>query len=164
MSAAIVVDRLTPNGHGVRDLSFEVRAGTVFGFLGPNGAGKTTTIRLLLGLVEADAGQAYLLGRPIHGAARASDHDDVRALCGALVEDAGVYERLTAEENLRFFGGMFRLPAREIEARSKHLLEALDLWPRRKELVRTWSRGMRQKLAIARVLLHRPASSSSTSR
>ena len=125
--------------------------GIVFGFLGPNGSGKTTTIRLLLGLLEPTAGQARVLGFDLRTQA-----DEIRARTGALLEHSGLYERLSAEDNLEFYGRVCRLPANVRRKRCEELLGNLGLWDRRKEPVGTWSRGMKQKLAIARTLLHRP--------
>ncbi len=135
----------------VDSLDLEVRAGTVFGFLGPNGAGKTTTIRLLLGLLEPTAGSATVLG---HDAAL--DGDAVRIGCGVLLEHTGLYERLSAAENLEFFGRLWHIPPDERERRIVELLGHFGLADRRTEQVGTWSRGMKQKVALARALLHRP--------
>lgn len=151
---AIRTDNLTRDFGAVRALNrltLEVPRGTIFGFLGPNGAGKTTTIRLLLGLLEPTAGLAEVLGFDVRTHA-----DEVRTRTGALLEHSGVYERLKAEENLEFYGRVWRMPAAARSARIKELLTHLGLWDRRKETVGTWSRGMKQKLAIARALLHRP--------
>jgi ABC-2 type transport system ATP-binding protein len=135
----------------VDDLTLQVPRGTVFGLLGPNGAGKTTTIRLLLGLLEPSAGRAEVLGFDTRDSG-----DRIRSRTGALLEHAGLYERLSAEDNLEFYGRVWRLPARTRRARIRELLQPLDLWERRHEAVATWSRGMKQKLAVARALLHRP--------
>ncbi len=135
----------------VDDLSLEVPAGIVFGFLGPNGAGKTTTIHLLLGLLEPTRGQASVLGFDTRTQA-----DEIRTRIGALLEFAGLYERMTAEDNLDFYGRIYHMPAAERRARIKELLTHLDLWDRRKDPVGKWSRGMKQKLAVARALLHHP--------
>jgi ABC-type Na+ transport system ATPase subunit NatA len=135
----------------VDDLSLEVPAGIVFGFLGPNGAGKTTTIHLLLGLLEPTQGQASVLGFDTRTQA-----DEIRTRIGALLEFAGLYERMTAEDNLDFYGRIYHMPAAERRARIKELLTHLDLWDRRKDQVGKWSRGMKQKLAVARALLHHP--------
>src|SRR6266567_4520429 len=136
----------------VDDLSLEVPAGIVFGFLGPNGAGKTTTIHLLLGLLEATQGQASVLGFDTRTQA-----DEIRTRIGALLEFAGLYERMTAEDNLDFYGRIYHMPAAERRARIKELLTHLDLWDRRKDPVGKWSRGMKQKLAVARALFHHPS-------
>jgi ABC-2 type transport system ATP-binding protein len=135
----------------VDKLSLEVAPGVLFGFLGPNGAGKTTVIRLLLGLLEPSAGRAEVLGFDT----RTQAHE-ARARSGALLEHSGLYERLTAEENLEFYGRIWRIPARERGERIRELLGHVGLWERRQEVVGTWSRGMKQKLAITRALLHRP--------
>ncbi len=135
----------------VDDLSLEVPAGIVFGFLGPNGAGKTTTIHLLLGLLEPTAGQASVLGFDTRTQAKA-----IRTRTGALLEFAGLYERMSAQDNLDLYGRIYRMPAPARSARIKELLSHLDLWDRRRDLVGTWSRGMKQKLAVARALFHHP--------
>ena len=136
----------------VDGLSLEVPAGTIFGFLGPNGAGKTTTIRLLLGLLEPSAGSAQVLGLDTQTRA-----NEVRARTGALLEHCGVYEHLSAEDNLEFYGRVWRIPTGERQARIKEMLTQMGLWERRKDRAGTWSEGMKQKLALARSLLHRPA-------
>jgi len=123
----------------------------VFGYLGPNGSGKTTTIRLLLGLLEPTAGKAYVLNYDIK-----SQSDGIRKGCGALLEYTGLYERLSAEDNLAFYGRVYRLPSGLRKRRIRELLTAVGLWERRKETVNEWSRGMRQKLAVARTMLHQP--------
>jgi ABC-2 type transport system ATP-binding protein len=136
----------------VDNLSIEVEAGTVFGFLGPNGSGKTTTIRMLLGLLEPTGGNATVLGVDAFRNA-----DQVRLRSGALLEFNGIYERLSAEENLELFGRIWKLSKNERDARIKDLLTTFGLWDRRGERAGTWSRGMKQKLAVARTMLHRPA-------
>ena len=135
----------------VDDLSLDVPVGIVFGFLGPNGAGKTTTIHLLLGLLEPTQGHAWVLGFDTRTQA-----DDIRTRSGALLEFAGLYERMTAEDNLDLYGRIYQMPTTERNARIKELLTHLDLWDRRKERVGKWSRGMKQKLAVARALFHHP--------
>ena len=136
----------------VNHLDLEVPAGIVFGFLGPNGSGKTTTIRLLLGLLDPSEGRAEVLGFDTR-----SDSLKIRERCGALLEYSGLYERLSAEDNLEFYGRVWRLSAQERHERVRELLTAMGLYERRMEIVVEWSRGMKQKLAIARALLHRPA-------
>ena len=151
---AIRTEGLTREFGSLRALdgvSLEVPAGSIFGFLGPNGSGKTTTIRLLLGLLEPTRGTATVLGYDTRSAAGA-----VRERCGALLEHAGLYERMTARGNLDFYGRVWRLPPPDRERRIRELLDGLGLWDRRDEIVGTWSRGMKQKLAVARALLHRP--------
>ncbi len=152
--AAIRTTNLTRDFAAVRAvdaLTLEVPPGIIFGFLGANGAGKTTTINLLLGLLEPTTGQAQVLGFDTRTQGSA-----IRERTGALLEFSGLYERLTAEDNLDFYGRVWRLSAAERQARIKELLTHVGLYDRRHERVGTWSRGMKQKLAIARVLLHRP--------
>ena len=151
---AIQTDQLTRDFENVRavdQITFEVDSGSLFGFLGPNGSGKTTTIRLLLGLLEPSEGKSFVLGYdPI------KEGDKVRENCGALLEHTGLYERLTAEENLDFYARVFHLPSNERKTRVKELLTNIGLWDRKNELVHSWSRGMKQKLAVARAMLHKP--------
>ncbi|UCH58494.1 MAG: ABC transporter ATP-binding protein [Anaerolineales bacterium] len=133
-------------------LSIEVPTGSIFGFLGPNGSGKTTTIRLLLGLLAPTEGSGRVLGHDIR-----SEADAIRLKSGALLEHNGLYQRLSAENNLDFYGEVWHMPTVERKRRIQELLTHLDLWERRTEIVGRWSRGMQQKLAIARTLLHHPA-------
>ncbi|NJC98780.1 MAG: ABC transporter ATP-binding protein [Anaerolineales bacterium] len=132
-------------------LTLEIPRGTVFGFLGPNGSGKTTTIRLLLGLLDADQGSAQVLGFDTR-----EQPDEVRVRCGALLEHHGLYERLSAAENLDYYGHIWHMSKADREKRIRELLEPLDLYERRDEPIGRWSRGMKQKLAVARTLMHRP--------
>ena len=151
---AFSADRLTRDFGDVRaldELNMIVPSGVIFGYLGPNGSGKTTTINLLLGLLEPTSGSATVLGFDTVEAG-----DEIRAVTGAVLDDPGLYEELSAAENLRFFGRSARMSSADIEARSKELLGTMGLWDRRHERVEGWSRGMRQKLALARSMLHRP--------
>lgn len=135
----------------VDGLSLEVTAGTIFGFLGPNGSGKTTTIYLLLGLLEPTDGKAEILGFDTRIQA-----NEVRAHTGALLEYPGIYEQMSAEENLEFYGRVWRMSDIERQTRIKELLTQMGLWERREESVVKWSRGMKQQLAMARALMHHP--------
>jgi ABC-2 type transport system ATP-binding protein len=135
----------------VTDLGLRVPEGTVFGYLGPNGAGKTTTIRLLLGLLEPTRGEAKVLGFDVK-----TEPQRVREQAGALLEHSGLYERLSAEDNLELYGRIYGMPAPERRRRIRELLEHVGLWDRRGDTVGSWSRGMKQKLAVSRALLHRP--------
>ena len=135
----------------VDGLSLDVPAGMIFGFLGPNGAGKTTTINILLGLLEPTEGGAEILGFDIRTQA-----DEIRSRTGALLEHTGLYEQMSAEENLEFYGRVWRMPAPERDARIKELLSLMGLWERRSDSAGKWSQGMKQKLALARALMHRP--------
>jgi ABC-2 type transport system ATP-binding protein len=153
-SPIIQTHQLTRDFETVRavdQLYLEIPAGIVFGFLGPNGSGKTTTIRLLLGLLEPTQGSAKVFDLDTRTQASA-----IRERTGALLEHTGLYERLSAEDNLEFYGRVYHLPAGERRARIQEMLEHMGLWERRKEVVGSWSRGMKQKLAVARALIHRP--------
>jgi ABC-2 type transport system ATP-binding protein len=137
--------------HAVHDLSLTVPAGIVFGFLGTNGSGKSTTIRLALGLLAPTSGRIAVFGHPLPAEGQA-----VRAQSGALLEHTGLYERLSARDNLDFYGRAWHMPASDRTARAQELLTHFGLWDRRDQAVGTWSKGMKQKLAVARALFHRP--------
>ncbi len=132
-------------------LDLRVEAGTVFGLLGRNGAGKTTTLRALLGLIRPDTGRLAVLGLDplVNGR-------EIRSKVGVVLESDGLYERTSAYHNLDFHGRIWHIPAPERIARIEQSLRAFGLWERRDERVMNWSKGMRQKLAVARALLHRP--------
>ncbi len=138
------------NGNlAVDDLTLDVRRGEVFGFLGPNGAGKTTTVRMLTGLIAPTAGAAWINGHQL-----GVDDQAVRASVGLLTEAPGLYPRLTAVENLGVYAGLYGVD--DVAGRVQKYLTLLDLWGRRDEPVGGFSKGMQQKLAIARALLHEP--------
>ena len=133
----------------VDDLSLEVESGEVFGFLGPNGAGKTTTVRMLTGLIRPSSGSAQVAGFEL-----GEDDTNIRRNVGILTESPGMYERLTAEKNLTIFANLYDVP--DIEKSVNKYLSMLNLWERRHDAVGSFSKGMRQKLAVARVLIHEP--------
>jgi ABC-2 type transport system ATP-binding protein len=139
----------------VEDLNLRVPAGSVFGFLGPNGAGKTTTVRLLTALIAPSAGTARVAGWRL-GAGEA-EAMRLRRAVGILTEAPGLYDRLSAWQNLHVFARMYDLSAADAERQVERYLRLLDLWDRRDDSTGTFSKGMRQKLAIARALLHEPA-------
>lgn len=135
----------------VDGVSFSVEKGEIFGFLGPNGAGKTTTIDLLCTLLKPTSGTAFVNGFNI-----TKDSDNVRKSIGLIFQEPSLDERLTAEENLDFHGMIYDVPKDVREERKKELLTMVDLWDRRKDLVKTYSGGMKRRLEIARGLLHQP--------
>jgi ABC-2 type transport system ATP-binding protein len=135
----------------VDDLTLAIPEGTVFGFLGPNGAGKTTTVRMLAALISLTSGTATVAGHKV-----GQDNTAIRQSVGILTETPGLYDRLSAEQNLIFFARLYDVPASRAAAQAEHYLRMLDLWERRNEQVGGFSKGMRQKLAIARALLHEP--------
>jgi ABC-2 type transport system ATP-binding protein len=135
----------------VRDLSLEVGRGEVFGFLGPNGAGKTTTVRMLAGMIAPTEGHAWVNGIDLAGG-----QDIVRSRIGLLTESPGLYERLSAAANLDFHAKLHGMPGPKRRERVRACLDLLGLWDRRDDLVSGFSKGMKQKLAIARAVLHEP--------
>jgi ABC-2 type transport system ATP-binding protein len=135
----------------VDNLNIEVEEGEIFGFLGPNGAGKTTTIRMLCALVAPSAGRAWINDFEV-----GPDSNAVRASIGLLTESPGLYESLNALDNMVFYAQLYGLREPEARKRSEETLRWLELWRWRKQPVGTYSKGMKQKLAIGRALLHRP--------
>lgn len=135
----------------VDGLDLHVNAGEIFAFLGPNGAGKTTTVRMLACLVAPTAGQARVAGCVV-----GRDNDAIRGQIGILTESPGLYEKLSAQQNLDYFGRLYGLSNAARMDRVKYYLGLLGLWERRDEPVGGFSKGMKQKLAIARALLHEP--------
>ena len=154
MSAGIATQGLSRSFgaiHAVVDLDMCVAPGEIFGLLGHNGAGKTTIVRLLNGLLEPSAGQATVLGLDPQ-----VDGPGVRAQTGVLTESPSLDERLTGRANLRFYGEVYRVPRDRLAARVDELLDEFGLLDRGDDKVHTYSRGMRQRLALARMLLHSP--------
>lgn len=137
----------------VEDLNLKVEEGEVFGLLGPNGAGKTTTIRMLACLIKQTSGTAFVNGLEIN---TSSDSQKIRGIVGVLPESPGLYESLSANRNLDFFAQLYGVPKDKREKRIEELLKMLDLWDRRDEPVATYSKGMKQKIAIARAFVHDP--------
>src|SRR5215211_7915229 len=136
----------------VKGVSFEIAKGELFGLLGPNGAGKTTTIKMLITLLIPTAGEARVLGYDV-----VRDAHEVRKRVGYVFGgERGLYERLSALDNLRYFAELYAVPARDQKRRIHELLELVGLSGREKERVEGYSRGMRQRLHIARGLLHDP--------
>ena len=133
----------------VEDLELDIARGEVFGLLGPNGAGKTTTVRMLCGLISPTSGQAQIAGHQL-----GRDNQQIRRCVGVLTESPGLYERLSAYDNLEFYAKLHGLE--DVAPRIEKYLSLLGLWARRNEPVGRFSKGMRQKVAIARALLHEP--------
>jgi len=135
----------------VDQLDLEIAQGEIFGFLGHNGAGKTTTVRLLNGVLTRSAGAISVLGMDPD-----RDGAKIRARTGVLTETPALDDRLTARETLRYFAAMFGVPRARITPRVDELLERMDLAERGNDKVGSFSKGMRQRLALARTLLHSP--------
>lgn len=152
MELSIKVDNLTKRFNdftAVDSVSFSVNQGEIFGFLGPNGAGKTTTIRMLTGMIAPSSGHAEVASLPID-----SNVEELHEKIGLLTESPGFYERLSAVRNLQYFAGFYS----DIDAskRIEKHLKAVGLWERRNDKVKAFSKGMKQRLAIVRALLHEP--------
>ena len=135
----------------VKGVSFAVEEGEVFGFLGPNGAGKTTTINMLCTLLRPSAGSARVNGYDV-----ARQRSEVRRSIGLVFQQTTLDDYLSAEQNLRFHGYAYAIPAVVREQRIRDLLTMVELWERRKGSVRVFSGGMKRRLEIARGLLHHP--------
>ncbi len=135
----------------LQDASFFVPKGTCYGLIGPNGAGKTTTISIVTGTIDADAGSVMLDGRPI-----SSNNLDVKSRIGYVPQDLALYEDLSAQDNLRFFGMLYGLSGHHLDGRIDYGLSVAGLQDRRKEPVREFSGGMKRRLNIASALLHDP--------
>lgn len=133
----------------VKSLTLEVRRGEVFGFLGPNGAGKTTTMNVLLGFVTPTSGTASIFGVDV-------SQPIARQRIGYLPELTYYYKFLTAEELLRFYARIFKLPASEQETRINEVLKLVELEHARKRLIRTYSKGMQQRVGLAQALINNP--------
>jgi len=133
-------------------LNLRVDRGEVFGLLGPNGAGKTTTVRLLAGVLRASAGRAQVLGLDV-----ATQAMEIRRRVGVLTETPNLYESLTARDNLLLYGDLYGVPKDVLPQRVQDVLDEFGLSHRAEDLVGSYSKGMRQRLAITRALLHEPA-------
>ncbi|MCC6618095.1 MAG: ABC transporter ATP-binding protein [Chloroflexi bacterium] len=135
----------------VRDLEFVVGDGEIFGILGPNGAGKTTTVRMLAGLIAPSAGRARINGHEL-----GIDSQRIRAVTGILTESPGLHDKLTARQNLGYYGRLYGLRGRELQAAVERYLGVVGITDAADRRVGGFSKGMRQKVAIARALLHEP--------
>lgn len=145
------LQRLFGAHKAVDKITFHVKQGEVFGLLGPNGAGKTTTVRLLNGILPPSSGTAHLFGFN-----SSTQGESIRRKTGVLTETPALYERLSARENLKFFGTLQEIPAIELIHRVDEILVFFDLLSRADDKVETFSKGMKQRLALARALIHKP--------
>lgn len=133
----------------LKNISFVVEQGDIFGYLGPNGAGKTTTIRVILGLFPPNSGKAFILGKNV-------GCDDARENVGFVLEADGLYDNMTAYENLGYYCQIYGMPSALKSKRIDEMLELVELSDRAGDKVSSYSKGMRQKLALARSMLHEP--------
>jgi len=135
----------------VDNISFDVQESKIFGFLGPNGAGKTTTLRMLSTLIQPTNGHIVINDHDCQ-----KDGEYIRSIIGLLTETPGMYEKISAYENLNYFSGFYRIDEQKRKANIERFLKMFDLWDRKDGLVSTFSKGMKQKLALARALVHEP--------
>lgn len=143
------VSKTLTNRQVLKDISFAVEQGDIFGYLGPNGAGKTTTIRVILGLFPPDSGQVSILGNDV-------SHDYTREKVGFVLESDGLYDNITAYENLDYYCRIYGMTSVVKSKRIDEMLELVDLSDRAEDKVSSYSKGMRQKLALARAMVHEP--------
>ncbi len=152
----ITVDNLTKKfGEvtAIEGLTFQVKEGEIFGFLGPNGAGKTTTIRMLCCLISKTSGEARIDNYDVD---KAADSLQIRKMIGVVPDNVGLYNDLTAFENLDFYGKLYEVPEGHRRENIERFLKMLDLWERKDTRAGSFSKGMKQKLALARALIHEP--------
>ena len=150
----IRIDALSKHFASLRALDalrLTVPAGSIFGFIGPNGTRKSTTLDLLLGLMEPTSVSAAVLGCDT-----AHDAVHIRKRVGVLLDETGLYEELTAFENLTFYARACGMEDDRLDVRTRELLSGGNLWERRDDIVGSWSKGMQQRLALARAQLHEP--------
>jgi ABC-2 type transport system ATP-binding protein len=135
----------------VDNISFDIKEGQIFGFLGPNGAGKTTTIRMLSTLIKPTEGKIVIDERDAF-----KNGEYIRSIIGILTETPGMYEKISAYENLNYFSGFYGIEEKRRKGNIQRFMKMFNLWERRDDLVKTYSKGMKQKLALARALIHEP--------
>ena len=135
----------------LKEVDLEISRGEVFGLLGTNGAGKTTLIRVLVGLLTPTEGKAYVLGKEV-----TEDIDFIRQRVGLLPQEAGIYDRLTARENLIYYGGLYGIPEEDLNSRADELLEIVGLREKEDYQVKGFSGGMKRKVLVARAMVIRP--------
>lgn len=145
------LERLFGQNRAVDGMTFHVKQGEVFGLLGPNGAGKTTTVRLLNGILPPSGGTARVFGLD-----PSLNGQGIREKTGVLTETPALYERLSARENLEFYGTLAGIPAQKLTQRVLDILNFFGLQDRLNDKVETYSKGMKQRLALARALIHEP--------
>lgn len=154
MENAIEIKNLTKkfgNFTAVNGISFNVEKGKIFGFLGPNGSGKSTTIRMICGVITPTSGTGNVMGYDI-----AKDSEKVKSITGYMSQKFGLYDDLTVEENLEFYGGIYGLKKDELFKREKALIDLANLKGKEKRLARFLSGGFKQRLALGCAIIHKP--------
>lgn len=154
LKTMIKVENLVKKFNGltaVENISFEINEGEIFGFLGPNGAGKTTTIRMLSTLISPTSGNIT-----VDGKSPKTDGEYIRSIIGILTETPGLYEKISGYDNLNFYSSFYNLPPKKRKDGIEKYLKMFSLWERKDDLAATYSKGMKQKLALARALIHEP--------
>jgi len=152
---SVQVQQLTKkfgNFTAVDNISFEVKQGEIFGFLGANGAGKTTTIRMLCGLLLPTSGQAW-----VHGFSIKNDSEKIKKNIGYMSQKFSLYNDLTVEENITFYGGIYGLNSKKLKQREEWILEKLNLVDQRKTITEEIPLGWKQRLALGCAILHNPS-------
>jgi ABC-type multidrug transport system, ATPase component len=152
MNDTISLDKVSKSLNGreiLKSIGFSVNRGDIFGYLGPNGAGKTTTIRVILGLFQPTAGKVHIMGKSV-------EDGSVRKKIGFVLEADGLYDNLTAYGNLEYYCQIYDVPQDQRRGRIEEMLELVDLTDRSSDKVSIYSKGMRQKLALARAMVHDP--------
>jgi ABC-2 type transport system ATP-binding protein len=152
MNSAINLEKVNKslgNRKILKNISFAVEPGDIFGYLGPNGAGKTTTIRVILGLFKPNSGKASILGEDV-------SRDEARAKVGFVLEADGLYDNLTACENLDYYCQIYGVAQAQAKERIEEMLQLVELSDRASDKASAYSKGMRQKLALARAMVHEP--------
>jgi ABC-2 type transport system ATP-binding protein len=150
----ITVENLTKKFEtvtAVENISFNINESEIFGFLGPNGAGKTTTIRMLSTLISQTSGKITIDNRSPE-----SDGEYIRSIIGLLTESPGMYEKISAYDNLEYYSSFYNIPGTKRKDNIERYLKMFDLWNRKDDLAGTYSKGMKQKLALSRALIHEP--------
>jgi ABC-type multidrug transport system, ATPase component len=155
MEYAISIKHLTKqfgNFTAVNDLSFDIPKGKIFGFLGPNGSGKSTTIRMICGVLSPTSGEGKVLGYDL-----VKESEKIKQNIGYMSQKFSLYEDLTVEENLEFYGNIYMLSKDRLEQRKKELIEMANLKGKEKSLAGTLSGGWKQRLALGCALIHNPS-------
>jgi ABC-2 type transport system ATP-binding protein len=139
------------NIQAVNDISFTIKKGEIFGLLGPNGAGKSTTLNMMSTILKSDAGNIHIDGKNINENSKECKH-----LIGVVPQEISLYEDLSAYQNLLFWGNLYRIPSKKLKERIHTTLELIGLLDRKKDLINTYSGGMKRRINIAAALLHNP--------